>query len=81
MKTTPSMTGGRNCFHQGRYDRGLVDVDKGRVAGHLKDFGAHALEGGEEEQGEADHEGGHEGLLPGQGFRGLNSEGPHGEGR
>ena len=49
--------------------------------GDLQDPGAHALDRGEIEQGEADHEGGHEGLLPGQGLGAFDPEELHGEGR
>ena len=44
-------------------------------------LGAHALDGGEVEQREADHEGGAEGLLPAQDLGALDPEEVHGEGR
>jgi hypothetical protein len=49
----------------------LLTFAKAGMPGQFENFGAHALKGGEKEQGEADHEGGHEGLLPGQGFGDL----------
>ena len=71
----------QELIHQCGNHGGIVQVLEGFVSGQLEDFGAHPLKSGEEEQGEADHEGGHEGLLPGQGFGGFDAEGPHGERR
>ena len=77
----PQHEGGQKFPHQGRYQGGLGDILKRGDPGQLQHLAAHALEGGEVKQGKADHEGGHEGLLPGQGLGAFDAEGPHGERR